>query len=292
MAACHENSAWLTNVCAFGRRPKSFHSLSTSHLERFSVWWVSASWQPDLVTCPPLLAAPGWVSRTVDLLGHCLRLQPAPCPLCHGLLPGTAHPPFPWSNGVDLNCHHCQRPVMLWLCCPWQGRFDLWGIYRLLRCIIDFIIICLHIATLLCSQTTAPKVEWRQSSLSVAPTMLFFFFFFAFSQTTRHRSFEACFVDFDQNIDYFKTYSQSELLFLIKGHACKDNWFTGSFFLCRQQHQCCPLGCWLPVRWLLSSCKNEDEGARGFSLGPVNNTCTFIGGFCHVCLMTWWCREN
>lgn len=122
MAACHENSAGLTNVCAFGRRQKSFHSLSTSHLERFSVWWVCASWQPELVMCPPLLKAPGWVLRTVDLLGHFLRLQLAPRPLCHGLLPGTAHPaPAPCSNRVNLNCQHCQRPVMLWLCCPWQG---------------------------------------------------------------------------------------------------------------------------------------------------------------------------
>lgn len=97
---------------------------------------------------------------------------------------------------------------------------------------------------------------------------------------------------FDQNIDYFKTYSHSELLFLIKGHACKDIWFTGSFFfLCRQQHHYCLLSFWLPARWLLSSCKNGDEGTHGFSLDPVNNTYPFIGGFCHVCLMTWLCRE-
>lgn len=217
--------AWLTNVCAFGRRQKSFHSLSTSHLGRFSVWWVFASRQPDLVMCPPLFTAPGWVLRIVDLLGHFLRLQLAPCPLCHGLLPGTAHPPCPCSNGVVLNRQHCQRPVMLWLCCPWQGRLDLWGIYQLLRCIIDFIIICLHIATPLCSQTTAPKVEWRQSSLCGSHKALLLSHR---PHVTVHS--KLALLCFDQNIDYFKTYSRSELLFLIKGHACKDIWFTGSFF--------------------------------------------------------------
>lgn len=275
MAACHENSAWLTNVCAFGRRQKSFHSLSTSHLERFSVWWVFASWQPDLEMCPRLLTAPGWVgglwTSWVTFSGCSLL------PVLSAMLPGTAHLPCPYSNGTDLNC---RRPAMLWLCCPWQGRLDLRGIYQLLRCIIDFIIICLHIATPLCSQTTAPKVEWRQSSLNVALLLS--------HRATRHCSFEACFVDSDQNIDFFKTYSLSELLFLIKGPACRDNWFTGSFVF----FVFCAINNTIIVSSAVgSSCKNEDEGTHSFSLDPVNNTYAFIGGFCHVCLMTWLCRE-
>lgn len=52
----------------------------------------------------------------------------------------------------------------------WGCQLDLGGgwVYRRLHCIIDFIIVCLHIARPLCSPATAPKVEWhhQQSALT------------------------------------------------------------------------------------------------------------------------------
>lgn len=65
-----------------------------------------------------------------------------------------------WADDGGFYClfpkagHSC-RILVLRGC-----RIDLGGggVYKILRCIIDFIIICLHIARPLCSPTTAPKV--------------------------------------------------------------------------------------------------------------------------------------
>ena len=115
--------------------------------------------------------------------GHFLRQQLAICPV-HGLPSGTG--PRPPAAAAPLGSaligiiacspQCCDSPV------PWQGRPDLQGTYTLLRRIIDlYYHLFTHKPRPLCSQTTAPKVEWRQSSLSAAQTITpfaFFFFFF------------------------------------------------------------------------------------------------------------------
>lgn len=81
-------------------------------------------WLPVLVVCPPLLTAPGSVFRTLDL-----RVTFSGSSLLSVLSVGAwslAQPPCPAPFREGLNRHHCQRPVMLWLCCPvtrpaWSG---------------------------------------------------------------------------------------------------------------------------------------------------------------------------
>lgn len=79
----------------------------------------------SLVVRPPFAHTPGAALRTLDLRVTFSGSRSAR---------SVAQPR---QGGVaiiasSLSC--CDSPA------PWQGRRDLWGIYRLLRCIIDFLL--------------------------------------------------------------------------------------------------------------------------------------------------------
>lgn len=136
----------------------------------------------------------------------------APLSLCPGLS-GTAPCPTAAPLGRVLISIIASS---LWCCdspAPQQGHLDLLGIYTLLRCIIDFIIISLHMYTRHCvlKQTLQGRTALVISPCSSDP--------FAYSQITCHRL-QACFVDHDENIGHFKTDSHSELLLFLILYVC------------------------------------------------------------------------
>lgn len=123
---CHEN--YLTHKCVhFWQKteiiPVIKCKLSKNVFLVCSIFFVvSARGVAASFGCVPPSAYCTWISvEDSGPPGHFLRQQLALCPLC-----SLAQPPCPAPFREGLNCHHCQRPVMLWLCCPvtrpaWSG---------------------------------------------------------------------------------------------------------------------------------------------------------------------------
>lgn len=187
LCVCHENSIPLANKKT-GDIPRwSLSKLFADAL--FSLFRRSSGWKSGcrfLVACPPLLAdvQPGVALRTSDLRvtfsGSSSPSVPSTaCSLAqpHAPLPTAAPLGRALIGIIACSPRCCDSPV------PWQGRPDLQGTYTLLHSIIDlYYHLFAHKPRPLCSQTTAPKVEWRQSSLSAAHTITPFAFFFFFTE--------------------------------------------------------------------------------------------------------------
>lgn len=224
----------------------------------------------------PTLAHSTWMSwRTVDLLGHFLRLQLAPCPLCHA----------PWHSPPAL-------PLLQWDGLKLPAACDVVALLSVTRpawSAGNLPTVTLHNRFYyhLFAHSHSAVFSNNRSQGRMTP-VISQCGSFAFSQSHTSLFIRSLLCWFWSKYWLFQTYSLSELLFLIKGPACRDNWFTGSFVF----FVFCAINNTIIVSSAVgSSCKNEDEGTHGFSLDPVNNTYAFIGGFCHVCLMTWLCRE-
>lgn len=92
-----------------------------------------------------------WIDKMQVVYFSCPFIVAAQFEACYGGL----------NRSFSDTCHFC-RTLVLRGC-----QLDLGGgVYRLLHCIKEFIIVCFHIARPLCSPTADPKVEWHQSALT------------------------------------------------------------------------------------------------------------------------------